>query len=1069
MDDSSGESESSDLQQGAPPPRDGRRHTRRHPGAGDGIARKINTLASTLQDTNRNLRSVDSLLGQYRDYTGDQTEAMSRLRDNLEQSLEDLRSQRLSRSAGVRGASTLHSLHASDLDDTNGREGRQYRPTSPLRNYGSPTRHRRSRSVVRFADEAIPRSQLHRVHQSLRDLTSDQMRIGDDLDREIDRRNRVEVDTRRAMQDLSESLHDSRSRDGSSDRVERRLQEMEREMRIERELMERKQDQLGQLSSSLQEVLLKKEAKSEAESLMKTKMLKTESEKLQLEQDLERLRRKLDQSEGGRDALFQQIDELRLQLRRAEEERAGLQHQISQVSLQKVRRTEEEDTSSLRAVEREKKDLERQVLELKAQLNRSAVLTEMDELKHTLQKKEKEIAKLTAHVELLSADVDKRERHTLRMLEQLKQLQGQYEVCERERRRAEVHAEELSRDIESHQVQLRQTDQQLSEVERRRDELRQKAQESLRQWKGKCRSLERELDKQKEVVTRATEKSGQLEKESEVLRSQLVTGSQRVDGLKRELDDVLAKRAQQEEIIRRKDSDLGELRLLRSELERELGESRERTERLEVETQRRGLQAEQLREENRRLEEEIAVLSSQHERDRQASLQLQKELRDQGLQRAEIAARLTEEERLGKELRTRLVESREETAKAQAEVTQLERQLALERDTHHREAEGLRIEAQVAATQHEASTQKAAHVNRQELAQLENHIESLKAELVGEKSSAKSVRARMDKMKVECDRLTSELGQREEELSRFRRKYQTVRQDLEKKSELAASRGEREQQLEEETCRLGERVAGLETELESVLGAVGKEIVALCEIVSKDAAQVLAKHDELPRDPHRWSAEMKAKLQWVREELTEHMEKEQRLRRQFQQVREQLRGAAQGKDAERQLYMEQLTKQEKLLAEIHREKRDLLEKNRKRDEEVRVLQDRIADLEISTRVALDHLESVPEKLEVLEGLKDLEESHQEQNRIQERYSKYRESLGFLQHQLDESKRKEQEFDASLRASRLSALSSLHEGGSFLSSSALTDYAGGQDRKPSPDLKLSPLKEKQPSKQKVRKK
>ncbi|XP_061405986.1 centrosomal protein of 128 kDa isoform X3 [Lethenteron reissneri] len=1009
MDDSSGESESSDLQQGAPPPRDGRRHTRRHPGAGDGIARKINTLASTLQDTNRNLRSVDSLLGQYRDYTGDQTEAMSRLRDNLEESLEDLRSQRLSRSAGVRGASTLHSLHASDLDDTNSREGRQYRPTSPLRNYGSPTRHRRSRSVVRFADEAIPRSQLHRVHQSLRDLTSDQMRIGDDLDREIDRRNRP------LAQDGNTTLK-------SSDRVERRLQEMEREMRIEREMMERKQDQIGQLSSSLQEVLLKKEAKSEAESLLKTKMLKTESEKLQLEQDLERLRRKLDQSEGGRDALFQQIDELRLQLRRAEEERAGLQHQISQVSLQKVRRTEEEDTSSLRAVEREKKDLERQVLELKAQLNRSAVLTEMDELKHTLQKKEKEIAKLTAHVELLSADVDKRERHTLRMLEQLKQLQGQYEVCERERRRAEVHAEELSRDIEGHQVQLRQTDQQLSEAERRRDELRQKAQESLRQWKGKCRSLERELDKQKEVVTRATEKGGQLEKESEALRSQLVTGSQRVDGLKRELDDVLAKRAQQEEIIRRKDSDLGELRLLRSELERELGDSRERTERLDVETQRRGLQAEQLREENRRLEEEVAVLSSQHERDRQTSLQLQKELRDQGLQRAEIATRLTEEERLGKELRTRLVESREETAKAQAEVTQLERQLALERDAHHREAEELRIEAQVAATQHEASTQKAAHAYRQELAQLENHIESLKAELVGEKSSAKSVRARMDKMKVECDRLTSELGQREEELSRFRRKYQTVRQDLEKKSELAASRGEREQQLEEETCRLGERVAGLETELESVLGAVGKEIVALCEIVSKDAAKVLAKHDELPRDPHRWSAEMKAKLQWVREELTEHMEKEQRLRRQFQQVREQLRGAAQGKDSERQLYMEQLTKQEKLLAEIHREKRDLLEKNRKRDEEVRVLQDRIADLEISTRVALDHLESVPEKLEVLEGLKDLEESHQEQNRIQERYSKYRESLGFLQHQLDESKRKveeyrEQEFDASLRASR----------------------------------------------------
>lgn len=39
-----------------------------------------------------------------------------------------------------------------------------------------------------------------------------------------------------------------------SDRVERRLQEIEREMRTERELVERRQDQLGLISLQLQEV-----------------------------------------------------------------------------------------------------------------------------------------------------------------------------------------------------------------------------------------------------------------------------------------------------------------------------------------------------------------------------------------------------------------------------------------------------------------------------------------------------------------------------------------------------------------------------------------------------------------------------------------------------------------------------------------------------------------------------------------------------------------------------------------------------------------------------------------------
>lgn len=40
----------------------------------------------------------------------------------------------------------------------------------------------------------------------------------------------------------------------ASDRVERRLQEIEREMRTERELVERRQDQLGLISLQLQEV-----------------------------------------------------------------------------------------------------------------------------------------------------------------------------------------------------------------------------------------------------------------------------------------------------------------------------------------------------------------------------------------------------------------------------------------------------------------------------------------------------------------------------------------------------------------------------------------------------------------------------------------------------------------------------------------------------------------------------------------------------------------------------------------------------------------------------------------------
>ncbi|KAJ1104804.1 hypothetical protein NDU88_002213, partial [Pleurodeles waltl] len=111
---------------------------------------------------------------------------------------------------------------------------------------------------------------------------------------------------------------------------------------------------------------------------------------------------------------------------------------------------------------------------------------------------------------------------------------------------------------------------------------------------------------------------------------------------------------------------------------------------------------------------------------------------------------------------------------------------------------------------------------------------------------------------------------------------------------------------------------------------------------------------------------------------------------------------------------------------------------------MRALQDRVVDLEMSTRVALDHLESVPEKLSLLEDVKDLGESQQQREIIEERYSKYREIVGSLQQQLEDSKRRIQEYraekkNADAQSSRLSAMSSSFRGQhSFLSSSVLSD-------------------------------
>ncbi|NWI81024.1 CE128 protein, partial [Dryoscopus gambensis] len=57
----------------------------------------------------------------------------------------------------------------------------------------------------------------------------------------------------------------------------------------------------------------------------------------------------------------------------------------------------------------------------------------------------------------------------------------------------------------------------------------------------------------------------------------------------------------------------------------------------------------------------------------------------------------------------------------------------------------------------------------------------------------------------------------------------------------------------------------------------------------------------------------------------------------------------------------------------------------------------------STRVALDHLESVPEKLSLLEDCKDTGESYCRREMIEERYMKYKDIVTSLQQQLEDSK------------------------------------------------------------------
>ncbi|TDH00172.1 hypothetical protein EPR50_G00185740 [Perca flavescens] len=1030
--DTSSESDSYDRTRvHRPRGREAHRRSGRDRGSGsDGrplnISEKISTLASTLQDTSRNLTKVDRMLGQYREHTDDQAEAMTLLRETLEESISQLQTQRVSRSNGALSASAS-TLHTSDLEACSGSDGQRFYPTSPLKDYtGTPGRRRRSQSAgVRFKDASLKGEDIHALHQSLRDLRCDQHRMSDDLDREILRRNRYltgaaksehqkqsDIDTRRAMESLTEHMTTSPRQASVSSRVERRLHELEREMRTEPSGAERERrpSQRGAVSDELQETLERRQVQAhEREETVTARLLKADREKSKMEQELERAKRLLEQSEDSRESLVQQLQPHGNHTDR-EEGRGGLRGP-------------------------DRLDLEKEVAELRARLRTASVLSEVEELNRTLDRKEKERITLSVQVEELSSDLARREQQQLRMLEQLREIQSRG------------------------QTEKRETEALLQESARSRDELKARAQEAVRQWRAKCRRLQRELEEERAQAQAHTDKASQAAREKQSSQAQLKALSQQTEAARRELAEILGRLAQREEELHRKDVELSETRQRQLSLEQEIREVREASAALEEETQRLANVQARLKEENHRLEERADTQARRCQRDQDTQAELQAALKQMTSAHAQLVQQLAEEQSSKKELQKSCVELQAKLTAAREERAALGQQLQLQREVHQKELDNTKAMMEGSGTKKYREVHDMLKLCRQERDDIQAHLTEVKADAASDRELCGALRIKLDRMKDECDKLAAQLSTKDEAHALLHRKYQLLKQELDDKVRLV----ERRRPTESEIVKLEEKVLRTEAEQEAVLTSIGEELDAACRSLARngeDKLQAISQKPGLVKDPHRWLAETKTKIRWLCEEVRQCYTREQRLRKQHQQTRDQLKALRQTRDSEQTALLQRLDQQEKLLHSLDTEKRELLERSRRKEEEMSSFQDRVLDLEMNTRVALDHLESIPEKQCLMDNFKDLEESQRQREMLEHRYTKYKEIVWDLQHQLDESKRRIQEYrdeklDATSRSLRLAALSSSVKGPStFVSSALRSDTLSPHKRLTSSDLEDS---------------
>ncbi|XP_060908505.1 centrosomal protein of 128 kDa-like isoform X4 [Labrus mixtus] len=1046
--DTSSESDSYDLTYEGPRPRG--REAHRRPGrdrasGSDGrpvdISEKISTLANTLQDTSRNLTKVDRMLGQYRDHTDDQAEAMAVLRDNLEESISQLQTQRLSRSNGARSASASASasastLQTSDLEAFSGSEGQRFYPTSPLRDYTStPRRTRRSQSAsVRFREASLTGEDIHTMHQSLRDLRSDQQRLSEDLDREILQRNRSDIDTRRAMEGLTGHLTTSQRQASVTSRVERRLQELDRGVHTEER--ERRNDHRAAMPDEVQQTLGRRKVQGhEREEVMTDRFLKTEREKFKMDQELERARRLLEQSEESRESLVQQVEDMRGELLRTRKEKNELQRARLETFQPAARphgsHTDREEGRGGQGGS-DRLSLEKEVAELRVQLSKASVLSEVEELKRALDRNERARVQLSSQVEELSSDLARREQQQQRMLEQLRDIQSRG------------------------QAERRETEALLQESTRSRDELKTRAQEAVRQWRAKCRRLQKELEEERAQAQFHTDKASQATREKESSQAQLKALSQQAEAAHRELAEILGRLAQREEEHHRKDVELSETHQRQLSLEQEMREVREASAALEEETRRQAVVQSRLKEENQRLEERADTQARRCQRDQDAHAELQAALKQMTSAHAQLAERLAEGESVKKELQKSALELQAKLTAIQEERAALGQQLHLERDVHQKELDSVKKMMEDSRMKKDREVQDLLKLCHQEREEMQAHLDEVKADAASDKELCRALRINLDRMKDECDKLAAQLSTKDEAHALLQRKYQLLKQELDDK----VRSGERRRASESELVKLEEKVLQLEAEREAVLTSLGMELDTACRNLARngeDKLQAISQKPGLVKDPHRWLAETKTKLRWLCEEVRECNTREQRQRKQYQQTRDQFKALRQSRDSEQAALQLRLDQQEKLLHSLSTEKRELLVRSRRKEEDMRSLQDRVLDLESNTRVALDHLESLPEKPCLMENFKDLEESQRQREIVEERHTKYREIVWDLQHQLDESKRRIQDYrdeklDATSRSLRLAALSSsIKDPSTFLSSTLTSDTRSPHKHLTSSDL------------------
>lgn len=947
---------------------------------------RIHRINDNLQGTTRNLRSLDHMLDDYRDVTRDQRSAVDRLREDV--------------------ARTRAQLHEEQL---RGPGHRHYESDSEYEGSPSPSRRRRRsrRSTVRFADDM--NRELHDLNSSVRDLSTDQFELRGQFNKEVDRRDRYDADTRRTMKEISENLRRLPQSDPVAMRVESRLAAIQNDMRADRHFGDR-YDELANLSTDLRHALREHHhlQQSAADERIRSQYIQQEAQKHRIESDLEVLKRKLDQSEGGKSALQNQVEELRNQLNRMEQERARVKLQMEEKHYEEELRERRRKRSVEEDKDRERKAMEREISDLRGQLSRAiSASSEAEELRRGIERSERQRAQLSDHIETLTKDLENREKQTAKLITQLKEVSDKYDESERQKGQLIAQFDDTAqrfkdcnKELDRVSNELRSTQQALQEMERKRDEFKGRAQETVRQWKLKVKQLEREVDRHKHGANQLMQRNEQLVKEVEGHRQNLHHTGIQMENMKRELGDALAVRAAQDEQLRLKDVEINELKSVRMDLDRELRDVRTVADRLENELHTVSSRLSMVTDDKNKLEDKFSSIEAAHMLAQDQANQLQQELKEMSAIKADIAAKFSESNGKIHDMRQNFIELQHREKAAREESKMYQRQLNDERENHHVALEAVKRELNEAKVREAHVMQDIQRKMKRSHAEYEATIQALKMELSEEKSAHKISKRNEEKFRQEVDRLAQEIARSEEDNQKLARRLEMAREEFETQTQMAETDLSRVKNVEDELLKARNDCKRFQANFEGLIHEMVAEVDALMEIAasgSKEKQKTIASCKGTSNGPSTALQEIKAKMKWLRGEVRDRIKMEHALKKDLQE-------ALSCNESDRHFLMSELAKRDNVLDELSSVKHELSHREVENVHCVEKLQTQILDLtdELELRkIREDELlrQQAMDSKHVIEEIEELRGVQEEKARIEQRYVKLQETMRALQTEL----------------------------------------------------------------------